>query len=86
MLPAKSGMLAELVAYLEREMGVRSQASLTTKDLEVLPDAHAVVSRWEGLFTLIEQELSQNPGLRATTARFGSDGWAGRSGLDGIFD
>lgn len=78
--PSEVRMLAELVAYLEREMGVRPQASLTTKDLEVLPDAHAVVSRWEGLFTLIEQELSQNPGLRATTARFGSDGWVGPLG------
>jgi hypothetical protein len=73
-MPREIRMLAELVAYLEREIGVRSQANLTNEDLELLLNAHRVVGQWEGLFELIEQQLAESPGSRDKTARLGPDG------------
>jgi hypothetical protein len=78
--PGEVRLLAEFAAYLEREIDVRSQASLTTKDLEILPDAQVAVLRWDGLFDVIQQRLAKDPGTRAKTARFGPDGQVGRLG------
>lgn len=75
--PSEVRMLAELASYLERELQVTSQAALTTADLENLRAAQGTVSRWEGLFTLIEAQLAEHPGTRGDTLRMDADGHPG---------
>jgi hypothetical protein len=78
--PGEFRMLAELVAYLDIGIGVSSQASLTSDDLELVLDAHRVVGQWDRLFELIQKQLRKNPGLRDNTDRLAPEGQVGRSG------
>jgi hypothetical protein len=63
--PAEYRLLAELATYLQRELGLVDDP-ITHNDLELLPRAKAVLTRWDQLFHRVEEALRMEPGLDAS--------------------